>query len=267
LQSSHVCHACQEPGLRRRATFPSFLRNHRVGLAAQLSSNVGLKRHGHKDDLARRRFGHRLERLELSDLHGRGTGEDVGRLPHELGGLDLSAGGDDLRLTNPLLLRGGLYRWSERCVDGAIRWTDGERGGYLRGEDDVLDEDAFDRHAPRRGGVAYDLGNLKSNRLTFGDDGLHRTSTDDMTEGRLGTLDERLAQVADAVGGTVWVRDCIVDDRVSAKIVSPGKGNPGVEPHISISTLSRVMTCCRPIGLIWTYEANPQLRSPPSMTS
>lgn len=49
----------------------------------------GLVLRGQEDDLAVGRLGHGLHGLEVSDLHGRGAGQDVGGLAHELGGFHL----------------------------------------------------------------------------------------------------------------------------------------------------------------------------------
>lgn len=43
-------------------------------------------------------------------------------------------------------------------------------------------------------------------------DVLEDTSTDDVAEGRLCSLDERLAEVGDAEGGLVRTGDVVVDD-------------------------------------------------------
>ena len=164
----------------------------------QLTHNVILQLHGHKDDLAAGALGHLLQSLELTDLHGGGRGEDVGGLTHQPGGVDLGARGDDLALADALLLRGA-----------------GERCGDLGGEDDVLDEDPLDRHAPLVRHVPDDLGDLKRDRFALRDDGLHGARADNVSEGRLRTFCQRLAEVRDAKCGAVRVRDLEIYHRVA----------------------------------------------------
>ena len=170
----------------------------RARLVRDLPDDVALQLHRHEHDLAARALRHRLQRLELPDLHRGGAREDVRGLAHEARRVDLRAGGDDLGLPDALLLRGGR-----------------ERRGHLGGEDDVLDEDALDGDAPLVRDVADDLGDLERDRLALGHDGLHHARADDVTEGGLRTLDERLAEVRDAEGGAVGVRDLEIDDRVA----------------------------------------------------
>ena len=111
--------------------------------------------HGHKNDLASCSLGHLLQSFELTDLHGRGRGEDVSCLTHEPYGVDLGAGGNDLAFSEALLLCGA-----------------GERRGYFGGEDDVFDEDALDRDTPLVRDVSDNLGDLETDCLTFSDDRL-----------------------------------------------------------------------------------------------
>ena len=165
-----------------------------------MTHDIALQLHWHKDDLAASSLGHLLKRLELTDLHGRGRREDVGRLAHEASSVDLSAGGDDLALTDALLLRGA----GEGCRD-------------LGGEDDVLDEDALDSDTPLVCDVADDLGDLERDSLAFRDDGLDRTCADDVSQGRHGSLHERQAEIPDAERGTIGVHDMEIDDRVAVK--------------------------------------------------
>ncbi len=170
---------------------------------AELAHDVTLQLHGHKDDLAPGSLRHLLQSLELTDLHGGGGREDVGSLAHEPRGVDLRARGDDLALADALLLRGA-----------------GERGGDVGREDDVLDEDALDRDAPLVRDVADDLGDLKCDRFTLRHDGLHRPRADDVSEGRLRALHQRLAQIRDAERGAVRVRDLEVDHRVAVRLLT-----------------------------------------------
>ncbi len=95
----------------------------------KLGRHIGRPRQ--EDDLAVRRLRHRLHGLEVADLHrGRGA-QDVGGLAHQLGGLDLGAGGDDFGLADTFGLGGH-----------------GERVLQLGAEDDVLDQHGFDLDAP-----------------------------------------------------------------------------------------------------------------------
>lgn len=71
-----------------------------VCLTSQLlSSTTEARSHAH---LGVRSPRHVLQRLELTNLNGGRRTEDIGRLPHQLGGVDLGAGGDDLGLSHAL---------------------------------------------------------------------------------------------------------------------------------------------------------------------
>lgn len=171
----------------------------RLRMARHLADDVALELHGHKDDLAVRRLRHRLERLELPDLHGGGRREDIRGLAHEARGIDLGARRDDLGLAQALLLRRGR-----------------ERGGDVGAEDDVLDEDALDRDAPLVRDVPDYLGDLERDGFALGDDALDRPCADDVSQGGLRALDEGLAQVGNPEGSTIRARDLEVHHGVAA---------------------------------------------------
>ena len=116
-------------------------------------------------------------------------------MPHELGGLDLGPGGNDLGLSDPL----GLRSHAERVLQ-------------LVAEDHVLDQHAFDLHAPAHGDVLDDLADRLRDLFPSFDDILQHPGADDVSQRRLGPLDERLADVGDAEGGLVRAGDVVVDD-------------------------------------------------------
>ena len=165
-----------------------------------LRYDVVLKVHRNEDNLGTGGLGHILKRLQLPDLHSRWRSQDIGSLPHEPSRIYLRAGSDDLRFTDPLLLRGR-----------------GKRVGNLRGEDDILDEDALDGDTPFVSGVANDFCDFEGDCFTLGHDVLDSTCADNMTKGGLSTLDESLAKVRDTEGRTIWVDDLEVDDRVAVR--------------------------------------------------
>lgn len=115
-------------------------------------------------------------------------------MPHQTSSVDFGAGGNDLRFTNSLLLSGR----GERCRD-------------LGTEDDIFDEDTFDGDTPLVGDIADDFCNFVGDGFTFGDNALDGTGTDDVTEGGLGSLNERLTKISDAEGCAVRVGDLEVD--------------------------------------------------------
>ena len=141
--------------------------------------------------------------FQLTDLHGSGAGEDISCLSHETGRVNLRSSGNNLRLSDPLLL-------------SSRRQGSGDFGT----EDDILDEDTFNGDTPLIRNVSNDLGDFECNGFTFGDDTLHGTSTDDMTEGSLGSLDQRLSQVADTERRAVGIDNLEVDNRVTVANVS-----------------------------------------------
>jgi hypothetical protein len=240
---------------------------------AKLTHDVALQLHGDKYDLASGGLRHLLQGLELTDLHGGWGSEDVGGLTHEPRGVDLCAGGDDLALADALLLRGA-----------------GERGGDLGGEDDVLDEDALDRDPPLVRDVADDLGDLKRDRFALRHDGLHGARAHDVSEGRLCALYQSLAQIRDAECGAVRVRDLEIDDGVSVVVFLRSHGfgqyhtrnkkkresgvrvrfrmgfRAGEATYISTLTLSRVMTVCRPMEMIWILTSTMRSDSVQTLT-
>lgn len=105
--------------------------------------------------------------------------------------------------------------------------------------------------------VADDFGDLKGNSLTFRDDALHRSGTYDVTKRRLRTFDKSLAQVRNTERSAVRVGDLEVDDRVAIRDISVDRslGRNALRAHISTLTLSRVMTICLPIELIWIFTS------------
>lgn len=108
---------------------------------------------------------------------------------------NLSLGGNDLAFTNTLALGGH-----------------GQRLLQLLAEDDVLDEHGLDLDTPAGGDILDNLADALGNLLTALDDVLQNASTDDVAQGGLGTLDQGLADVADAKGGLVRADNVVVDD-------------------------------------------------------
>lgn len=139
-----------------------------------------------EDDFGVCALGHCLHGLEVADLHGGGAGQDVGGLAHELGALDLCAGGNDFGLACALALR-----------------SHGKRVLQLLAEDDVLDQHALDRAAPTRGRVFDDFADALRDFLAALNHVLQHARADYMAQGCLGALDECLADVGDAKGGFV----------------------------------------------------------------
>jgi hypothetical protein len=139
-----------------------------------------------------------LTGFKLPDLHSSRRGQDISRLPHKPSCIDLCTGRNDLRLSDPLLLR------SRR-----------ERRGHLSAEDDILDEKPLNGNTPFVCNVGYDFGNFKCDVFALGHDTLDGACADDVAEGGLGAFDECLVKVGNTEGCTVWVADLVVDDRVT----------------------------------------------------
>lgn len=148
-----------------------------------------------ENNLAIGRLSHRLHSLEITDLHSRRRGQDIGSLAHQLGRFDLSAGGDNLALTNSL----GLSSHRERILQ-------------IVAEDNVLDEHGLNLDTPARSDFLDDLGRRLGDFFAALDDILQDAGTDDVAQGGLGALDESLLHVGDAKGGDVWGGDLVVDD-------------------------------------------------------
>lgn len=149
----------------------------------------------HEDNLGVRGLGHSLHCLELADLHGRRTGEDIGGLTHQLGSLDFGPRGNNLALSNTLALGGHRKRVLE-----------------LTGENDILDQHALDLHTPTSGDILNDLCNTLGKLLTTLNDVLQDTGADDMAKSSLGALNKCLADVDNTEGGLVGGDDVVVDD-------------------------------------------------------
>jgi len=147
-----------------------------------------------KDDFGIRRLGHRLHRLEISDLHSRRAGQDICSLAHELCGFDFGARGDDFALSDTFRLRGH-----------------GERVLEFVAEDDVLDQHALDLHAPTAGDAFDDLADGLRDFLAALDDVLEDARANDVPKSGLCAFDEGLADVGDAKGGFVRGCDVVVD--------------------------------------------------------
>lgn len=116
-------------------------------------------------------------------------------MAHEFRSFDFGAGGDDLGFTDTLALGGH-----------------GERVLEVIGEDDVLDEHAFDLDAPSCGDFFDYFSDGLGDLLAALDDVLEDAGADDVAEGRLCALYEGLSDVADAECGFVGGRDVVVDD-------------------------------------------------------
>jgi len=149
-----------------------------------------------EDDLGVGSFSHLLHGLEVANLHGWSAAENVGGLSHQFGRLDFGASSDDLGFTGPLALRGHRQRVLQFLA-----------------EDDVLDQHALNLDAPATCNVFDNVADVLCNLLATLNNVLQDARTDDMTESGLGTLDERLSDVADAKGCLVWGGDVVVDDR------------------------------------------------------
>ena len=133
--------------------------------------------------------------LEITDLHGRCAAEDIGGLAHQLGRFDFGARGDDLGFSGSLALC--------RHRQGVLQ---------LLAEDDVLDQHALDLNTPARRDLFDDVADILSNLLATFNHVLQDARTDDMTEGGLGTFNERLTDVANAEGSAMRRGDAVVDD-------------------------------------------------------
>jgi hypothetical protein len=107
----------------------------------------------------------------------------------------LCPGGNDLALSDPLALGGH-----------------GERLLELLAEDDVLDEHALDLDAPAGGDILDDLADALGNLLPALNDFLEDTGAHDVAEGRLGPLNQGLADVGDTKSGLMRRDDVVVDD-------------------------------------------------------
>lgn len=108
---------------------------------------------------------------------------------------NLSLGGDDFALTDPLALGGH-----------------GQRLLQLLTEDNILDEHALDLYAPASRDVLDDLADALRDLLATLDDVLQDARADDVTQGGLRALDEGLADVGDTEGGLVRAHNVVVDD-------------------------------------------------------
>lgn len=112
----------------------------------------------------------------------------------------LGLGGDNFALTNSLALG-----------------SHGERVLQVLAKDDVLDEHALNLDTPAGGDILNDFTDGLSNLFTALDDVLQDTSTDNVAQSGLSTLNESLADVGDAKGGLMGRDDVIVNDGSEAQ--------------------------------------------------
>ena len=122
-------------------------------------------------------------------------------MAHEPGRVDLCTSGDDFRFSDTLLLGGGR-----------------ERSGYFCAENDILDEDTLDGHAPFVGDVSDNFSDFESDCFTLSDDTLDGPCADDVTESRLGTLGESLTEVTDTKSSTIRAGDLEINNGVAREV-------------------------------------------------
>lgn len=145
-------------------------------------------------------LGHGLHSLQIADLHGWSAAQDVGSLTHEFGRFHFSTRCDNLGLPGSL----ALCRHGERVLQ------------FLR-EDDVLDQHTLDGNTPVGGSIFNDFVDGLRNLFSAFDDVLEYTSTDDMSERGLGTLDKGRADVGDTEGCPVGGCNVVVNDGSQAE--------------------------------------------------
>jgi hypothetical protein len=119
-------------------------------------------------------------------------------LSHQAGCVDFSTGSNDFGFTDSLLL-------SSR----------GKGGRNFGTEDDILDEDTFNRDTPLVSDIADNFSDFIGNGFSFSYDALNSASTNYVTKGGLSSLDESLAKVSDTKGSAIWIGDLEVDNRVA----------------------------------------------------
>lgn len=183
---------------------------------------------------------------------GRGALTNISCLAHKSRRIHLRSGCNDLRFTDPLLRSGGRERLLQ-----------------LSRKDDILDEDTLDGHSPFLRYALDDLFDFQRDGFAVGHDALESPTADYVTQSGLGTLDERLTHVADAVAGAVGVGDVPVLERTGIGVdrsqsVSWRRrprhclGTPArtltITLSISVLTLSLVITCWRGIAESWICE-------------
>lgn len=134
-------------------------------------------------------------------MHSSRGRKDISSLAHKPGSVNLCTSRDDFGFSDTLLLGGRR-----------------ERSGYLCAENDILDEDALDGHAPLVGDISNNFSDFESDCFTLSDDTLDGPCADDVAESCLGTLGESLTEVADTKSSTVWVGDLEIDDGVAKEV-------------------------------------------------
>lgn len=122
--------------------------------------------------------------------------ENTHSLPHQLCGFDFGSRSNHLGFTGTLALG-----------------SHGQRVLEFLAKDDVLDEHGLDLDTPAKRRLLDNLTNRLGNLLSALNHVLQDTRTNNMTQCRLGALDKRLADVADAKGGLVRRRNAVVNDR------------------------------------------------------
>ena len=117
-------------------------------------------------------------------------------MSHQFRGFDFGPCGDDFALADPLGLRGHAERFLQFVA-----------------EDNVLDEHAFDLHAPANGDVFDDFANGLRDFFAALNDVLQDARADHVPQGGLRAFHEGGADVGDAERGFVRARDVVVYHR------------------------------------------------------
>jgi hypothetical protein len=85
-------------------------------------------------------------------------------------------------------------------------------------EDDILDKHTLHRRTPASGRFFDDFANGLRDLLAALNHVLQDACANDVTQSRLRTLHERLAEIGDAEGGFVRARDVVVDDGCEGEV-------------------------------------------------
>lgn len=147
-------------------------------------------------------------------------------LAHEPRRVDLGLSGDDLGLAEAALLRSRRERRLDLARDGDIldeevldlRAGKKERRSASTSASEPGESERTHPDAPALAHALDDLLDLSCDALAVGEEALERASADDVAQGGLSALDERLADVRDREGGVVRARDVEDDDGLDGSL-------------------------------------------------
>lgn len=156
---------------------------------------------GHKNDLSIISFREGGQGIQISNLHGGGSVQNVRSFSHQFGGVDISLGGDDFTFGDSL--------------------SGGGRGKVLLevlGEQNFLNEHSGDGDSPVVSGSLDNILDVRGHFFLSLEGFLEENVSEDVSDGRLGDFGDGHLVIFDGKIGLVRVFDVVIDDSVDRDV-------------------------------------------------